>query len=568
MLPSTCHFDAAACTWQCDGWSYDLSPLKPKSKLLQPGADKHAQDSGGHDYYWRTCDEKNYQQTCKSKVPEERRAAIQTWSNGQGCAVLGDLDTSVCRSAQGVQPGQGLQCQYKGGDGAREVTFKWLCATTAKAPAVTNAAGSPKSVVTISHPSACATHAKPPSPKPSPPVPPGPQPHFSSPPPPAVPPQPPSAPAPLVRCDHTPSLTDHATACRYSCGGRDFDLGSLLDWSGGSVTADDGKGGIFHWGVCGQTLPKAHQCSASGAGTDAPAATRISGGKCTTVGRWTNQGFLTQCNLIDPTNASTGLRCLFESGDGGASLSVDYMCTASSQLPTVSTVPGGGGSHYRATMFDPQACGVDPSLLLPLSIGGGSAVVALALVLCLVLCRRRCRRPQTDEARRRAPADAKPAAGSAGAPATLRSPLLEEEGADGPNPCPSYGLAGTEHAGSSSGALAYSHVDAVAAAAAAYTEDAELLAAGLAAAARVAGLEALMSAAELPERLAAAGTWCEEEGWHSVAHLRGGGARAADAFVAAMHLKSDGARSRRLKRELRKDEFAWDAHATAARAGQ
>ena len=96
----------------------------------------------------------------------------------------------------------------------------------------------------------------------------------------------------------------------------------------------------------------------------------------------------------------------------------------------------------------------------------------------------------------------------------------------------------------------------------ALTED---VAKGLAAAARINGLEALMTASGLLERLPAAGNWCEEQKWQSVAHLRSGGSRAAEAFVAAMRLKPDGPRSRRLKKELKKDEFGWDAHAAAAR---
>ena len=87
----------------------------------------------------------------------------------------------------------------------------------------------------------------------------------------------------------------------------------------------------------------------------------------------------------------------------------------------------------------------------------------------------------------------------------------------------------------------------------------------LEAAARVDGLEAAMTASGMAERLAAAGLWCEQNGWVSVAHLRTGGRRAADAFVGAMRLKPDGPRARRLRRALNKDEYAWDAHSQAAR---
>ena len=96
-------------------------------------------------------------------------------------------------------------------------------------------------------------------------------------------------------------------------------------------------------------------------------------------------------------------------------------------------------------------------------------------------------------------------------------------------------------------------------------ESSPLLDRGRAAAAGVAGLDALMASCGLEDRLAAAGAWCVEHGWASVAHLRSGGTKAADALVSALRLKADGARARRLKRELRRDEFGWDAHAAAVR---
>ena len=65
-------------------------------------------------------------------------------------------------------------------------------------------------------------------------------------------------------------------------------------------------------------------------------------------------------------------------------------------------------------------------------------------------------------------------------------------------------------------------------------------------------------------RLGAAGAWCIANGWVSVAHLRGGGTRAAEALVGHLRLKPDGSRAKRLKRAISKDEWAWDAHATAA----
>jgi hypothetical protein len=87
-----------------------------------------------------------------------------------------------------------------------------------------------------------------------------------------------------------------------------------------------------------------------------------------------------------------------------------------------------------------------------------------------------------------------------------------------------------------------------------------------AAAASVDGLAALMSAAGLEERLGSAGAWCVQHGWASVAHLRSGGACAADGLVAHLRLKADGTRAKRLKKELKRDVWSWDPHALAAKA--
>jgi hypothetical protein len=91
-------------------------------------------------------------------------------------------------------------------------------------------------------------------------------------------------------------------------------------------------------------------------------------------------------------------------------------------------------------------------------------------------------------------------------------------------------------------------------------------AAQMAAAASVDGLAALMSGAGLEEKLGAAGAWCVQHGWASVVHLRSGGVRAAEALVAHLQLKKDGARARRLKKAIKKDVWAWDTHALAAKA--
>ena len=280
-----------------------------------------------------------------------------------------------------------------------------------------------------------------------------------------------------------------------------------------------------------------------------------------------------------------------------------------------------GNALYLASMADPDACEIPDEFpwLLVLSCSGGGLALLLLLAL-VVVCRQRkaccfsARAADEPSAARPPPrrdGDRKVGNQSGKKPATwvtdqygncvksdedLRAELLAESRQD-------YGLgaAGGSAGGAYSSAPAATAADHDAKASAygayspaavadasghgsgagpsangAYTPltadgrpeecDAADVAKGLSAASAVEGLEALMSAAGLPERLPAAGSWCEEQGWQSVEHLRSGGARTADAFVAAMRLKADGPRGRRLKKELKKDAFEWDAHASAARA--
>ena len=50
--------------------------------------------------------------------------------------------------------------------------------------------------------------------------------------------------------------------------------------------------------------------------------------------------------------------------------------------------------------------------------------------------------------------------------------------------------------------------------------------------------------------------------------LREGSVAQLAAFLEAIRLRRDGARARRLREELEKDPWAWDAHAAAAGPGR
>jgi len=135
---------------------------------------------------------------------------------------------------------------------------------------------------------------------------PPPPPHSPPPPsPPASPPgitNPPPPPPPPIVCETVPSLVAHATGCLYDCGGHRYDLSSMLEWSGGTMTALDQRGAQYHWALCGQILPVQHlqgpigPCNASLSVNDVAAATRVAGpydlgpdgppGACETVGLW------------------------------------------------------------------------------------------------------------------------------------------------------------------------------------------------------------------------------------------------------------------------------------------
>jgi hypothetical protein len=285
---------------------------------------------------------------------------------------------------------------------------------------------------------------------------------------------------------------------------------------------------------------------------------------------------------------------------------VEYQCADNSVPPAVRDI----GKLYVASMADPNACELPapyPWVLVLSCAGAGVGLLCVLVLGCLWYrsCSKRngggdSRPPARRDGDRAVPGSTgnpgkKPAKWITGADGScvkseedLKEELLAQSRAEygaSSGACSSRAAAGGASASTSAAPSAASSGNKYGAYAppkdddddgpAAYTpttadgrpEEAptEDVAKGLAAAARINGLEALMTASGLLERLPAAGNWCEEQKWQSVAHLRSGGSRAAEAFVAAMRLKPDGPRARRLKKELKKDEFGWDAHAAAAR---
>ena len=578
-----CTPDASSCTWTCSGGhTYDLTSLKPRHGALgRPGDDTTAKDSDRHAYYWRVCDEKHYKTPCSTTtLPKPNIAAIQTWpdgSGGQNCAVIGDLTKGTCAPAHPQSPEKGLACHYEGGDGnpSREVTFKWLCSQSSQAPAITSTSSA--YTISISDPAGCAVSPQPgpgPSPSPSPPHPPPPPggggggPAMPSPP--AAPPPPPPPPPPPIVCEEVPSVVAKSAGCSFLCGGERYEMGSLMQWSGGSITAADHKGVAYHWAVCGQWLPQEHACNlttlTSGADEydggpeglagrldSRPAASRTEYGKCEIIGRWRDAvGSPSECTLLDAARPTEGVRCVLHGGDGGTSLAVDFQCRHEGSLPP--TVEQVDPLTYLATMSDPSACAIPFPWVLVLSTAG-AGVLALLLLAGLCLLRYRYRSADADDVpregrgskprARQTDADLRRqiAASGATSEADLRAELLRDDdqddtGAPSGVGSPAAAAAFVSYQPASCGGA----VDDAEAAYDVAAESEEGAAAGLAAAAKVDGLAALMDAAGVTERLAAAGLWCAEQQWQSVAHLRGGGVKAADAFVAAMRLKKDGPR--------------------------
>ena len=382
-------------------------------------------------------------------------------------------------------------------------------------------------------------------------------------------------------------------------------MSGLLQWSGAAVTAADTAGAVYDWAVCGQELPQSMQCGASDTGgelADPPpggelvAATRRVGTACKTIGTWRDAtGLPMPCYQRDATNPKQGIKCHLYAGDhgtSGESLIIDFLCRPEGALPP--TVVSVGANTYHATLTGPEACALSASLLVPILVAaGGALALALAALAFCKLRRIRQRRGETssEDNKPRAGLCERLAASRAGgssssssrpfvpppnadsmSPAELRRQLLadsdDEEAAPATPRANASSSSAPMHSPTSDAYTPFTPpnpADVVPASAVpAATDEAER--AGRAAAAAISGLDALMAAAGLEDRLAAAGLWCTEHGWCSVAHLRSGGTRAAEAFVTALRLKSDGGRARKLKRELKKDVWAWDVHAAAARS--
>ena len=419
-------------------------------------------------------------------------------------------------------------------------------------------------------------------------------------------------------------------SCAYRCGDATYDLSELLRWGGGSITASDRQGAVYHWAVCSHELPPVLQCgnhTVTAAGEEAAgseeaqagqeaaagevggmaglvAATRVAHGQCKTIGAWEDKaGLPMPCFLRDAARPSEGVQCHLYTGGtgGGASLLVDFVCMRDAQggsaPPRVQSL---SALSYLATVHSDAACALAPASPLPLIITASAGAAALLLVLLglAVYYRRRASAAEGGRGgggeRARGRRGAKEGAGASGAggsggsggPLTadeLRAQLLADSdddddhagaergnsrrGAPGEDGSGAGGSAGRGGGASPAYRPFTSPVaDADDARAAGGNAGGEDEARGRACAASVSGLEALLRAAQLEDRVAAAGAWCVANGWVSVAHLRGGGPRATDAFVTALRLKADGPRARRLKRELKRDVWGWDAHAHAAAA--
>ena len=314
------------------------------------------------------------------------------------------------------------------------------------------------------------------------------------------------------------------------------------------------------------------------------------------------------CYLLEASQPGNGIKCDFKPATVSRGFVVEYQCADNSVPPAVRDI----GKLYVASMAGPNACELPAPYPLVLVLSCAGAGVGLLCVLVLgCLWYRRCTAskrnggggshpPARRDGDRAVPGSTgnpgkKPAKWITGADGScvkseedLKEELLAQSRAEygaSSGACSSSAAAGGSSASSSAAPSAASSGNKYGAYAPPRDEDddgptvytpttadgrpeeapTEDVAKGLAAAARINGLETLMTASGLLERLPAAGNWCEEQKWQSVAHLRSGGSRAAEAFVAAMRLKPDGPRARRLKKELRKDEFGWDAHASAAR---
>lgn len=297
------------------------------------------------------------------------------------------------------------------------------------------------------------------------------------------------------------------------------------------------------------------------------------------------------CRIRDAADPRGGISCSFYNGDDESSIEVDYACGPSSPAK----VHAGAVTTYHATMTDPAGCGSSgPPVRTVLECVGGAALLgfAFAMMCCY-------RRDGLNRQRKLPTAEGEGEGQGAG---------LLGEGGGKPKPRPGcfagfldglgfggraqYGdasayVAGGAGAGGDYGPPTESHCHslygqhqsssavpslhggscsgsfrpATARSLGNFVDDGSM---GGKQIPHIAGLDHLMAECGMPDRTAAAAAWFQAQGWDTVSKLRRTETRAIDSFIEALRLKKEGPRARKVKQELQKDEWSWDAHSQAS----
>lgn len=346
--------------------------------------------------------------------------------------------------------------------------------------------------------------------------------------------------------------------CVFTCGDYKYDLNSLRHWTNGEMVGSDDAGAFYRWGVCGAKLPPEATCDPlSNSSSVLAIMVDLNGGQCTTIGRQEKSEASTFCQITDASRPENGITCAYFDGDAGSSMSVEYSCAATSQRPAL-TLLEPTPPKVQVVLSDPNACGQSTELpwvwiIASCAVGGALLLVLGALLACCI-CRRfrRARdlsgyapphsgpllggadRQSFDMEAEKQKAQSRSWFGFRRAPPP-KEPLISSS---------PYKTGPTSPSARSSDRLRQEEM--------------------LAGRAPITGLAPLLERSGLSDKLAAATTCCEQQGWPSVAHIKSSGEAGQKLFIISLRIKPDGPRARRLKRELARDEWAWDAHNNAA----